>query len=235
MRAGARLRPPVVLAYHGVGEPGSSDPERLVLPVGRFDSQLRWLRRVGYRFLTMADLVDAGGRPPPRTAVLTFDDGWADATTTLLPKLNRLGIRATFYVCPGWLGGQHPLVAGAAGRLMAARDIESLAQSGMDIGSHTMVHRDLRGLSDEELHDDLRQSKEAVETITEQACRTLAYPYGLFDARVEAATAGAGYDLSLAWLPGEWRPTAVPRIPAPPRNGGARLLLKLLGVRRSGR
>jgi peptidoglycan/xylan/chitin deacetylase (PgdA/CDA1 family) len=221
-----RLRPPVVLAYHGVGQATEAeDPVRLVLDPARFDSQLRLLRRMGYRFERVG--ADA---PAPGTAVLTFDDGWFDAITNLLPRLRALGVPATFFVCPGWFGGWHPEVQGEAGRLVDRHDVEALAKAGMDVGSHSMLHRDLRLLDDAGLEADLVSSKHQVEDVTGQPCTSFAYPYGLSDGRVEAATMAAGYDVAFAWLPdrGQWRRSAAPRLPAPPRHGAGRLALKLL-------
>ena len=89
-------------------------------------------------------------------------------------------------------------------------------------------------LDDDELARELQESKADVEKITGRPCRTLAYPYGLYDDRVTEAAAAAGYELAFAWLPGPWRPLAAPRLPAPPRHGALRLALKLAGVRRPG-
>jgi peptidoglycan/xylan/chitin deacetylase (PgdA/CDA1 family) len=150
------------------------------------------------------------------------------------PLLERLGVRGTFYVSPGLLGRQHPQVAGDEGRLLDADEAGALAEAGMELGSHAMSHRDLRLLDDDELAGELQDSKAAVEKITGRPCRTLAYPYGLYDERVTQAAAAAGYELAFAWLPGPWKPLAAPRLPAPPRHGALRLALKLAGLRRRG-
>jgi peptidoglycan/xylan/chitin deacetylase (PgdA/CDA1 family) len=102
----------------------------------------------------------------------------------------------------------------------------------MELGSHTMSHPDLRKVGDDDLASELEGSKAAIEKITGRPCRTLAYPYGLYDDRVIAATAAAGYDLAFAWLPGPWERLAAPRMPAPPRHGALRLAVKLAGIRR---
>lgn len=170
--------------------------------------------------------------PPPGIAVLTFDDGWRDAVEVVVPALRAAGARASFYVCPGWWGGEHPELAGAAGALLAEADVRELARLGMEIGSHSISHRDLRGLDDAALAAELRDSKEAIERVTGRRCHTFAYPFGLYDDRVAAAVADAGYELALTWGPGPWRPLEVPRLPAPPRGGAAALALKLAGLRR---
>ena len=226
----------MILAYHSVNRATEAeDPDRLVLSPELFEAQVNLLRRNGYRFVTMDELLDdrRGAAPPPRTAILTFDDGWLDGLTVVLPMLRRLGLPATFNVCPGMWGVRHDFVAGEAGRLLDRDDALELARSGMELGSHTMSHPDLRALGDDALRAELTASKAAVEELTERPCRTLAYPFGLFDDRVERAAAAVGYEAALAWQPGgPWRPLAMPRMPGPPRHGAGRLALKLLGLHR---
>jgi peptidoglycan/xylan/chitin deacetylase (PgdA/CDA1 family) len=172
-------------------------------------------------------------KPSTGIAVVTFDDGWRDAITNAVPVLARHDASATFFVCCGWFGGQHPEVPGENGRLMSRTDISELVQHGMTVGSHSMTHRDLRGLDDAELKKEVRDSKAILEDVTGIPCRLFAYPFGLFDARVEHAVEAAGYDAAFAWSPGPWRRYAVPRMPAPPRHGPSRLGLKLqLRIRR---
>ena len=227
------LRPPAVLVYHGVG-PDADDPARLLVAPDRLESHVRYLQRRGYRFLTAEELLELG-RPSARTAVLTFDDGFRNWLSEAVPLLNRLGVRATFYICPGMFGGQHWQVPGEAGRLLEEAGVRALADAGMELGSHSLSHPDLRKLDDGELAAELRESKEAVERITGSPCRTFAYPFGLYDETVTQAVAEAGYELAFAWLPGPWQPLAAPRLPAPPRHGPVRLALKLAGLRRPGR
>jgi peptidoglycan/xylan/chitin deacetylase (PgdA/CDA1 family) len=229
------IAPPVVLCYHGVNEAGDAgDPRRIVTSPRHFEAHLVHLRRRGYRFRTAGELL-ADERPRRGTAVLTFDDGFADALDVVVPILRRHGLRATFYLNPGLLGGRHELVRGAAGRLLDADGARALHAAGMELGSHGMTHADLRTLDDAALADELVASRDAIERLTGAPCRTLAYPFGLHDARVARAAATAGYRLAFAWVPGPWRPLAAPRLPAPPRHGSARLALKLAGVRRPGR
>lgn len=227
------LRPPVVLVYHGVGTAPDDDARLLVSPQ-RLESHIRFLQRRGYRFTTAEELA-GNGRPQAGTAVLTFDDGFRSCLTEAVPLLRRLGVSATFYVCPGLLGGQHWHMPGEAGRLLDKDEVGALVEAGMEVGSHSVSHPDLRLLDGGALTVELEESKAAVEEITGRPCRTLAYPYGLHDERVESAAGEAGYELAFAWLPGPWRPFAAPRLPAPPRHGALRLALKLAGIRRPGR
>ena len=225
---GRSLRPGTVLVYHGLGRP---DEARLLISPKHLEGQIRYLQRRGYEFVTAEEL---NGAPANGTVALTFDDGFRTALTDVAPLLTRLGVRGTFYVSPGLFGTQHWQVSGDEGRLLDADDAKALVGAGMELGSHTMTHPDLRKLTDEDLASELEGSKAAIEKITGRPCRTLAYPYGLYDDRVTAATAAAGYDLAFAWLPGPWDRLAAPRLPAPPRHGALRLALKLAGARRRG-
>jgi peptidoglycan/xylan/chitin deacetylase (PgdA/CDA1 family) len=226
---------PVVLVYHGVATADDGeDPNRLLVSPEHLEAHVRLLKRRGYRFVAAGELA-GNGRPSGRTAALTFDDGWRNWLTAGLPVLQGLGVGGTFFVCPGLFGATHPDVPGEEGALLDEREARQLHEAGMELGSHSLTHPDLRKLSDAELAVELRDSKQAVEAITGRPCRLFAYPYGLYDERVVRAVGAAGYELAFAWLPGPWRPLEAPRLPAPPRHGAGRLALKLLGIRRPGR
>jgi peptidoglycan/xylan/chitin deacetylase (PgdA/CDA1 family) len=228
------LLPPLALAHHGVNHVADADdPMALVMPPEALASQVRTLRRAGYRFLTAEEVLDLGGPQPRGTAVLTFDDGWRDALTVAAPLLADLGVRATFYVNPGRWGEDHHAVSGTAARLLSTGEAHALvADAGMELGAHSLVHDDLRTLDDATLADDLTRCREEVEAVSGRPCRTLAYPFGAYDDRVKAAARAAGYGLAWAWLPGPWDPFAAPRLPGPTRHGGGRLALKLAGLGR---
>jgi peptidoglycan/xylan/chitin deacetylase (PgdA/CDA1 family) len=223
---------PFVLVHHGVGAvTDAEDPDRLVVSPEHLESQVRLLLRLGYRFVTAEELIERG--PARRTAVLTFDDGWRDALTVVAPLLERLGVRASFYVSAGLWGSQHALVTGPAGELMTPDDARELSARGMEVASHGLTHPDLRTLDDAALDAELRDSRAAIEEVTGRPCRTFAYPFGLFDARAKERVGAAGYELALAWgARRRWDPLEVGRLPGPPRHGAARLALKMLGVRR---
>lgn len=227
------LQRPAVLTYHGVGAAtDDQDPSQLVVSPERLRAHVRLLQRRGYRFLRASELV---GREARRgEAVLTFDDGFLDWRTRLLPVLEELQVPATLYVNPGLWGGQHADVHGPPGRLLdRAQAAELAASPWVELGSHALTHRDLRTLDDATLRDELVGSKAALEDLTQQPCHTHAYPFGLYDERVVDAAAAAGYRLAWDWVPGPWqRSLAAPRLPAPTRAGAVVLALKLVGIRR---
>ena len=68
----------------------------------------------------------------------------------------------------------------------------------IEVGSHTRSHPHLTALSDDDLHDELRASRAAVEAQLQRPCELLAYPYGEHDARVRDAVRSAGYAAGFA-------------------------------------
>jgi peptidoglycan/xylan/chitin deacetylase (PgdA/CDA1 family) len=219
------------IVHHGVGDVADlDDPDRLVVSPQRLEAQLRLLPRLGYELATAEEVIARG--PARRLAVLTFDDGWRDGLTVVAPLLERLGLRASFYVCPGRWGTQHASVRGPAGALLTRDEAGELHARGMEIGSHTLSHPDMCALDDAALDAELRESRAAVEDVTGRPCRTFAYPFGLYDDRVKARVRATGYELAFAWGPRRgWDPLAAGRLPGPPRHGAGRLSLKLLGLR----
>ncbi|HVS37557.1 MAG TPA: polysaccharide deacetylase family protein [Gemmataceae bacterium] len=94
----------VILRYHSVQE----RPEDYAHSIGRgivhsataFREQMEWLART-CEPIGLDDAASAveGRRPMPRRGVLvTFDDGYADNLEVAAPILNRLGLKAAFYI-----------------------------------------------------------------------------------------------------------------------------------------
>ncbi len=72
----------------------------IVHPAAAFREQMEWLART-HEPVSLDDVASAvvGRRPMPRRGVLvTFDDGYADNLEVAAPILNRLGMKAAFYI-----------------------------------------------------------------------------------------------------------------------------------------
>lgn len=95
----------VVLAYHRVLDIGNEDaypgdPELVSASVADFERHMRFVRD----HMTPLSLVDVlaaldSGKPlPPRSLVVTFDDGHADNYTNAFPVLKSVGVPATIFL-----------------------------------------------------------------------------------------------------------------------------------------
>ena len=159
---GSFMRPPLVLAYHALGEVRREhDPEGLVISPVELRKQVERLQEREYEFVTMTEfgrrLVES--RPLHGVCALTFDDGSLDNGTLLPSLLRALGVPATLYVCPGLLGEPHPWVRPEAGlRLMNLNELRAVAELPLiEIGSHTNGHCDMEAITDpSEAYGELR-------------------------------------------------------------------------------
>jgi len=94
-----------ILIYHRVMN--ESDPLQPSIPNAvQFLGRMRWLARV-FNVVSLDEAMQhlREGTLPPRAVAITFDDGYADNHDVALPVLQRLGIRATFFVASGFLDG----------------------------------------------------------------------------------------------------------------------------------
>jgi peptidoglycan/xylan/chitin deacetylase (PgdA/CDA1 family) len=90
--------------YHSVSA-SSHDPWRLHVTPQAFETQLRVLRE-RYRPLALRELGArlAAGEVPPRSVVVTFDDGYRDNLDVAAPLLASFELPATVFVTTGYLG-----------------------------------------------------------------------------------------------------------------------------------
>ena len=132
---------PMVLMYHSV-QPYTEDPYLVTVQPPRFEQQMRWLSRRGWRGVSMAELLAARAAGAGKGLIgLTFDDGYADFAEHALPVLRRYGFTATVFVIAGRLGGDNAWdPAGPRKPLLGADQVRRLAEAGVEIGSHGLQH-----------------------------------------------------------------------------------------------
>ncbi|NLN77641.1 MAG: polysaccharide deacetylase family protein [Armatimonadetes bacterium] len=137
-----------------------------------------------------------GGENSEDHFAITFDDGYLSVYEHACPILKDRDMTATVYVVVDTLGGIN-LWDKRAGdkeeKMMSADQARELAESGFEIGSHTLTHPRLANLNDDELIREIVDSKQKLEDIIQQDVTSLSYPYGNFDGRVLNAAAAAGY------------------------------------------
>jgi peptidoglycan/xylan/chitin deacetylase (PgdA/CDA1 family) len=228
----------VFLCYHSIADDG---PPWSSVPVARFERQLDVLARRGYVAGCHRDVADLlAGRTPRRPLVfLTFDDGFADNATVVAPLLQERGWTGIVFLLPPSVDAGAPLEwpevrarQAAHPRVMRSLDwsaAEAMAETGMEFGSHTNTHPHLPRLGDEELREELLDSRRRIADRLGR-CTSLAYPFGEWDGRVASAAADAGYSTAFTLPPGGQRSTtalSVPRIAIDHRDDERRFALKL--------
>ena len=155
----------------------------------------------------------------PSGVTLTFDDGMASLRDAAMPVLRDRMAVAHIYLTVGAVGRDNrwpgqPQSAPSF-RMLDWDGVADLVAGGVLVEAHTMHHPDLRQLSAGEIEDEFAQADAEISRRTGRAPRHFAYPYGFFDARVEARAAAryaTAATTRLAWLrPGDRR-SALPRL-----------------------
>ena len=239
-------RLPMILMYHSVADV-AVDPSLLCVTPSRFAEQMAVLQRLGLRGVSIASLVDAMRVGRERGLVgITFDDGYLDALEVALPELKRHGFTATVFVIAGRLGGTNEWVKGGPSlRLLSGNQVCELADAGMEIGSHSIMHVRLAGLAAGQLKAEVSGSRTSLGELLGAPVRGFAYPYGSMDAAARRAVEDGGYDYACAVETplAEFGIMALPRVYVGQRDGAARMTAKRLlyrgylahdAIRRSG-
>lgn len=184
----ASSRPPVqhsaklqvsvpVLMYHVM----AAGPNNLYVAPEEFDAQLTWLTQQGYHAVTLQQLFDhfADDAPiPERPVVITFDDGYDNFYTAALPLLAKHKMVATLFVITGKVGQPG---------YITWEQTKAIAQAGMEIGSHTITHPDLRNVEAKGLQSELGDSQRILEERLGIPVRFFAYPGGRYSDQTLAA------------------------------------------------
>jgi poly-beta-1,6-N-acetyl-D-glucosamine N-deacetylase len=123
---------PIVLAYHDVGP--NAQNSRYIVTAEQFAAQMAMLHEAGYRTITadqFTDYVRGTYTPPPRSVLITFDDGTGGLYRYADPILEEYGFTAVSFLITGRVGLNRPYY-------LTWRQVEWMRDSGRwDFQSHT--------------------------------------------------------------------------------------------------
>ena len=227
-----------ILTYHQIdlAPPPPAAFRSLYVAPDSFARQMRWLKRLGYRGLSMRDLMPyLRGEKVGKVVGLTFDDGYCNNLHHALPVLQDCGFTATCYVISQLLGKTNvwDLSNGVKqADLMSPEQIRAWSQAGMEIGAHTQNHCQLTSLPDEDASREISASKEELADLIGREVEHFCYPYGIYEARHTAMAKTAGYQSATTTRRGKVQPGAdlfqLHRIPVVRSTYLPQFLLKLL-------
>jgi len=182
----------VVLVYHRFAGELKPGQERIDLHPRRYRRQLRLLRALGFKTLSLRDMLafHSGERNhlPRRRFVITVDDAMADATE---PLRETARLQPQLFVPTAEVGKTAHWIDGEP--VAGWDDVRELAAAGVLIGSHTRHHRRLTQLGAVEREVELVGSLAELREKVPGASAAIAYPNGDHDDEVCAAAREAGY------------------------------------------
>ncbi|TMD58669.1 MAG: hypothetical protein E6I87_11475 [Chloroflexi bacterium] len=191
-----------ILFYHRI----SNDHDDLAVTPERFRDQMEFLASAGYRVLDVvqADDLLVRERLPEPLIALSFDDGYLDVAQHALPILEKYGFRATVFVVTGAMDGtaafhwykRQPAV-------MSWTDITKLDHdSPFRFEPHSVTHPNLLTQGEDDVRNEIFNSKAALEQRLGRSVSAFCYPGGLFGHRERALVVAAGYRMAVSCEPG---------------------------------
>jgi peptidoglycan/xylan/chitin deacetylase (PgdA/CDA1 family) len=191
---------PPVIQYHKIDKPGRGTLVRGgFTPPQRFARQMVFLKKRGFVFYTASGLIEyflEHDEFPENGIAVTLDDGWQDNYTNAFPVLQELGLVATVYIVPSCLGERSTkaVAEGESVREHLSRDqVLEMSRAGIEFGSHSLNHRLLHELPREEVVLEVEEAKRQIEELTQQECKTFAYPAGHYNQQAQRVIRDAGH------------------------------------------
>jgi peptidoglycan/xylan/chitin deacetylase (PgdA/CDA1 family) len=179
----------VVLMYHAVDRSGW----KLAVSPEVFERQMKYIVRKGWA-VSLTDVVSyakVDKKLSAHAAAITFDDGYRDLLTTVLPILERYSIPATVFISSDLSIRTDP----TGTPRLTEEELRTLARSPfITIGSHAKTHTKFVGLSSEEMYREAKESADTLERISGKRPIFFAYPFGARSTDAERAVKDAGYE-----------------------------------------
>ncbi|MGB9707043.1 MAG: polysaccharide deacetylase family protein, partial [Microgenomates group bacterium] len=173
-----------ILMYHHVGD----KQNWLYVRPEIFSQQMDYLLNKGYTTVTLQEVAAnliSGALLPPKPVVITFDDGYRDFFTNAFTVLRSRNLKATVFVITQLVDGEDYLTW---------EQLREIKESGLvTIGDHTLSHKDLANLSQEEIRSQILDAKNILERNLGGKVEVFSYPYGDTNSKVTKILQEGGF------------------------------------------
>ena len=182
-----------------------------VSPVS-FTRQMDFLYRKKFNVITIDEFIDCKEknlRPPSKSIIISFDDGYADNYIYAMPILDKYNFKPTFFVVTDYIDSQetfqwqglkwdkpsleHCNKNRASWLPLSESMILDMSRRGASFGSHTKSHLDLTQLERKEVIRQIINSKKRLEAILSHSVDCLSYPFGKISEEAKNLVKTTGY------------------------------------------
>jgi peptidoglycan/xylan/chitin deacetylase (PgdA/CDA1 family) len=179
----------------------------------RFAEQMQFLSDNGYSTIRLSQAMNLATQCQPkgsRPVVITFDDGFRDFYTEAFPVLERHRFTANMFLPTAYVGERRSSFNST--ECLTWSEVRELDAAGIEFGSHTVTHPQLRDLGAEEVDYELRYSKETIEDKIGKQVACFSYPYAFpetvkpFVGKLRDTLARCGYRLGVSTVIGSAKP-----------------------------
>lgn len=196
-----RIRIPIVM-YHYVEyvkDIGDVVKNKLTINPDLFDREMKALKESDFETYYVKDvpaMLDGRINIASKSAVLTFDDGYEDFYSDVLPILKKYDMKATLYVIVDFIGRKG---------FLKEDQIREIVKSGIvEVGAHTLDHLYLKNLPASVTRKQIFESKKILEDKFGIKVETFAYPYGAFSQETIDLVKQAFFSAAVSVIPGAY-------------------------------
>ena len=168
-----------ILMYHSISElpfRSRSPYYEIRTSPSVFQAQMQYLHDTGFTTLFPSEIIPWLNSPnssSKRAVCLTFDDAYENFMTAAFPVLQEFRFKSTVYVPTGLVGSTGPNGI----KLLGWNQIRELSQMGVNFGSHTVSHPEMKKLTEEQLNFELIESKKSLEDSLGKAVPDFSHPF----------------------------------------------------------
>lgn len=173
-----------VIFYHDLH--GDRRYTNMSTPVELFEQHIKIIRDNGYEIVS--EITHSIGQ-----IEICFDDGFLGLYDNI-ELIKKLNIPVHLFIVSSFLGKKTYM---NQNQLLELNDLEQIK-----ISSHTNNHKILSQISDKEVENELKTSKDMLEDITAKKIDSLCYPEGKFNNRVIEIADALGYSKQYSSIPG---------------------------------
>ncbi len=190
-----------ILLYHRVLD--SQDPsfDDHCVSIGHFKKQMKALYQKGYQTVSLEKGIynrDKQVNFPDKPIIITFDDGYEDNYSNVLPILRSYNFTATIFLVVDFVDSDEKLNTEP---YLSWEQIRKMQDQGFEFQSHGVSHRRMDHLSAENVNYELTHSKKILEQRLNRTVLFYSYPFCQYNDKIKKSTQEAGYRGGVGGLP----------------------------------
>jgi peptidoglycan/xylan/chitin deacetylase (PgdA/CDA1 family)/glycosyltransferase involved in cell wall biosynthesis len=196
-----------VLMYHKIPDRNLDSPHRIFVTKENFENHLIFFKKNHFTPLHFQDLLNFLNEErdwsefPKKPIIITFDDGYQDNFINALPLLNKYQTKAVFYFLSdstilfnNWDQNSELELS----KIMTLEEKKEFTKNQLvEIGSHSINHPHLTALTENEILNQMKESKKQLEETFQKKILSFAYPFGSSHEKIYELCEKAGYHFAV--------------------------------------
>jgi peptidoglycan/xylan/chitin deacetylase (PgdA/CDA1 family) len=197
-----------ILLYHQIGDiPESGTNLNCFCRFKDFYDQMEFIKNSDYKVISLKvaiDMIFNRQCIDENYVVLTFDDGCERFFDITFPVLYKFNFPSIIYPIAGYLG-KHAIINGyehSGLKIISKNMLLELSKLGVEIGAHTMNHFKLTQVDNLTAFNQVKKSKDTLESIIGKNINSFSYPHGDYNNDIVGIVSQAGFTNAMTCISG---------------------------------